>query len=237
MNFWDNVLANRGYGYGSGFLSPDRARFLMNIPKNASSYLSQILPQQGWSSAQWYPEEHPKHAEITWADVQQLIVPLRHPWRRWISGVAQYINTYILNPNGPNNSLPIDFGEALQGRVITANEFQDWYNPVVERLIFDNLSRLDDHVWPQHEFVQNLLIHVPRKYLFMDFEFDQQLEQLGIQADPAADRNRGDGDPEIKMLQDFFEKRLLMCPELSLRVFTAYHEDYVLINDHFGRQM
>lgn len=237
MNFWDNLLAARGYGYGSGFLSPDRDMFMMNIPKNASSYLAQILPKYGWSSAQWYPEEDPRHADVSWDQVQQLVVPLRHPWRRWISGVAQYINTYILNPNGYNNKLPIDFGAALQGQQISATEFIEFYNPVIERLIFDNLARLDDHVWPQWEFFQNLLINLPRKYLFIDFEFDQQLEQLGIKADESIDRNRGDGNPEIKILQDFFERRLMMCPELSLRVFNAYQADYILINDHFGRQM
>lgn len=237
MNFWDNPLAVRGYGYGSGFLSPDHDMFFLNIPKNASSYLAQILPKNGWSSAQWYPEEDPRHATISWDKIQQVIVPLRHPWRRWISGVAQYLHSYILNSNGVNTPLPIDFGESLQGQMITAKEFTDWYNPVTERLIFDNLSRLDDHVWPQHEFFDNLLIQTPRKYLFIDYDFDQQLEQMGISTDPSADRNRGDSNLEIKMLQDFFEQRLMMCPELSLRVFVAYRQDYVLINDNFGRRM
>jgi hypothetical protein len=237
MNFWDNILACRGYGYGSGFINADHDMFFLNIPKNASSYLATVLPQCGWTSAQWYPEEDPRHQDISWHQVQHLVVALRHPWRRWISGVAQYIHTYILNPRGYNNPLPIDFGPGLTGDVMWAQEFIDSYSPIVERLIFDNLSRLDDHVWPQNEFFQNLLITTPRRYLFIDYKFDRQLEELGVKPDPAADRNRGSANPEIQILQEFFERRLMMCPELSLRVFSAYQIDYQIINNEFGRQM
>ena len=90
-------LADRGFGYGSGILSPDRSRFVVNIPKNASSYVLDWTVNFGWSTAL---AEH-------CSNLSEIIVILRDPMDRWISGMSQYVKTYILCPIGPNE---IHFG-------------------------------------------------------------------------------------------------------------------------------
>ena len=41
-------LVDRGFGYGSGTLSPDLSQFIVNIPKNASSYMLDWARRHQW---------------------------------------------------------------------------------------------------------------------------------------------------------------------------------------------
>ena len=86
-------LRKRGYGYGSGVLSPDARQFIVNIPKNASSYILDWASRHKWTAAEIL--EHPRRN-----DVQEVIVVLRDPVNRWISGIGQYLTSYVLNVTG-----------------------------------------------------------------------------------------------------------------------------------------
>jgi len=222
-------LADRHYHVGSGFLSADRYFFLINIPKNASSFLTDLLPRQGWSAAEY------NDPTISWHDVKEVVAVLRHPMQRWISGIAQYLHTYILHPHGFNDAAQIDFGESLQGSPISAAEFINNYNGLVERLIFDNAVRLDDHVWPQSEIIDMVLPDLPRRYIYMGENFEQDLENvLNIKIQVGLDKNRGDSNQDIKLLQDFFREKISIRPDLSVKLMYAYRKDYALINREFG---
>ena len=41
-------LVDRGFGYGSGTLSPNLSQFIVNIPKNASSYMLDWARRHQW---------------------------------------------------------------------------------------------------------------------------------------------------------------------------------------------
>jgi len=43
------VTQDKGYYPGGGMLSPDRDIFYLNIPKNASTYLTNIFKENTWT--------------------------------------------------------------------------------------------------------------------------------------------------------------------------------------------
>jgi len=203
-------------------LSPDHRRFLLNIPKNASSYLST------WSNAlAWSP---------TWcgdlpSTVEETCVILRDPVDRWISGIAQYLNSYILNVRGPQGPVfPNDPYNHIWDRRITADIFIENYNMLVERIIFDQVNRFDDHVWPQSELCDNACVGMNRRYIIMDENFDQKMTAyFGAEPVPNLYRNSGSDNPDQHRLQEFLRSRLTQRPELRERVINAYADDYAFI--------
>lgn len=216
-----SALAHRGFGYGSGVLDPGGRVFIVNMPKNASSYVLDWAQRQGWSAAL------ADHA----TDVREMIVLLRDPVSRWIAGIAQYINTYILSVHGPNG--PVYPGETVTEHdyFMTAQQFVQQYTDATERLIFDVISRFDDHVWPQCELVQDLLPGVRRRYFLVDQDLTDRLAQyLGWPIYVDLDRNSGDCNSNIKVLQDFFRFRLHTRGELLERLRRHYHKDYALLD-------
>ncbi len=214
------ALALRGFGHGSGVLSPDHSQFIVNIPKNASSFVLDWAGRHGWHAAM---------AQHTTA-VQEMIVLLRDPIERWVSGIAQYVNTYILSVQGPNGPvLPHEDTTELD-YYMDAMRFIGQYTDVTERLIIHNAARVDDHVWPQTEIIEHLLPGVPRRYFRVDHELERNLSQyLGWRPMPGLDRNAGHTQPEIELLQNFFRRRLEMRPELIPRIEKQYQQDIELM--------
>ena len=211
-------LARREFGHGSGVISPNLSIFIVNIPKNASSFLLSWTSKFGWHSALAENYEH---------RISEMIVVLRDPLDRWISGIAQYLNGYILHARG---AYDIFVGPDINDQYIDATSFIDQYNPVVERLIFDNLDRFDDHVWPQHEIIQGLLPTKSRRYYYLDSTFEQRLSQhLGIPMVSDVDRNQGENNNDQRMLQMFFREKIKQQPKLRQRIVERYQKDYELI--------
>jgi hypothetical protein len=222
-------LKNRGFGYGTGSLSPDCSRFILNIPKNASSYMLDWAGRHDWSIAQ-------VGDNCDWHKVKEIIIVLRDPLERWISGIAQYLNSYILSVQGSNG--PIFPGESVTKFDVAfdATQFVSDYNPVVERLIFDQTNRFDDHVWPQHEFFNELLPDVPRKYFWLDDQFDLNISSyLNFARLNKLDKNASKDNENMYILQQFFKQRFVVRPELAERVKKSYAADYQLIKQVFNR--
>ena len=141
-----SALDRSRYVLGSGMVSPDLKKFLITIPKNASSLLSSWAGENGWSIGNIKDFD----------SIQEAIVVVRNPVDRWISGISQYINTYILHPHGPNGPI---FPEELitdHDLPMTAGEFISLYNPLVERLFFDVIDRFDDHVLSQSDYLADI---------------------------------------------------------------------------------
>ena len=218
-------LANRGYGYGTGLLSPDCSQFIVNMPKNASSFVLDWGNHNRWTQAT-------VGDSCDWSKVQTLIVVLRDPVERWISGVAQYINSYILSNCGPNGPY---YESSQYTRYISAVEFIAQYNDIVDRLLFDNAVWLDDHVWPQHMIFEDLLPSVKRKYFMFGPALETELSTyLNWKLVENLDRNRGTDNTDIKKLQEFFTVRLNNRPDLRERIEKFYAQDYKLIKEIFN---
>ena len=222
-------LASRGYGYGSGILSPDHDRFLVNIPKNASSYMLDWAGRHGWTMAT-------VGDSCNWDQVQEMIVVLRNPLDRWISGIAQYLNTYILNVVGPNGPVYNISDLTAYDKKLTAEDWIEQYNQATERIVFDLISRFDDHTWPQCELFENLLPNVKRKYFYLDRDFDATISTyLNFEPYVDLDRNQNDANQDIQKLQEFFKHRLNTRPELRERVQKSYACDYEIIKQVFNQ--
>jgi len=219
-------LLTRGYGYGSGLLSPDCSQFIVNMPKNASSFVLDWGNQYGWTQAV-------VGDNCNWDLVKDVIVILRDPIERWVSGVAQYVTSYILSNQGPNGPYYPDSNVPIQyTQHITADEFISQYNNVVDRLIFDNAVWLDDHVWPQSNLCKNLLPGINRKYVLFDSDLETKLSlMLGWARVDNLDRNQGSQNPNTKKLQEFFTNHLSNRPDLVTRLKNFYRDDYNLIEE------
>lgn len=218
-------LKKKGYGYGSGVLNPNASQFIVNIPKNASSYILDWARHHSWNTTEI--QHAPDVQRVT-----EVIVVLRDPLRRWISGIGQYLTSYVLNVTG---AYSWETGPGPFDQQISGDEFIAGYNQIVERLLFDNLERHDDHVWPQHEFFRDLLPDVPRTYFYLDNDFDKKFaEYLNFNAIDGLDRNSGDTNPDTEKVQRFIEHRLNIRPELRERVIDAYAKDYQLIEEIFN---
>jgi hypothetical protein len=219
-----SFIITRNYdGYGSGFLNPSATLFHINISKNASSYMADVLPRQDWTAC-CYGRDN-----CSYTNVKKMVVILRDPVDRWISGVSQYLVTKILNYIGTNTYIDEREKQSLQDHYLSATAFLIAYSPLIERFIFDNLDLLDDHVWPQHEFFENILPMIPRHYIIMDQDFNKNLQALGIVDFSDADRNDSDDDDDKAILKAFFRERLKNNPSLLNRVRRTYARDYQLI--------
>jgi len=216
------TLSRNGFGYGSGVIDPAGRRFILNIPKNASSYMLDWSNHHGWSAC--LLDDCP--------DVTELIIILRDPVDRWISGMAQYIRTRILSMYGPN-------GPILPGEVITSHDyvmpvsiFYQQYNDVMERLFFDVADRFDDHVWPQHEFVPRCSDQIKKTFFRLDRDLDVRIgAYLGFTQIKGLNRNSGDTNPDIAGIQSFLRSRLEFRPELADRLKKLYSKDYELLDE------
>lgn len=226
-------LSTRGFGYGSGLLSPDCSQFIVNIPKNASSFILDWGNHYGWTQAV-------VGDNCNWGLVKDIIVVLRDPLERWVSGVAQYITGYItgyiLSNQGPNGPYYPDSDVSSQyTQHITADEFISQYNHVVDRLIFDNAVWLDDHVWPQNNLCKNLLPNANRNYVLFDSQLEKKLSLLlGWTKVENLDRNQGSQNSDTKKLQEFFTNHLNNRPDLVTRLKNFYRDDYQLIKETFN---
>ena len=222
-------LANRGFGYGTGSLSPDCSQFILNMPKNASSYMLDWAGRHGWTMAI-------VGDSCNWDQVQEMIVVLRNPLDRWISGIAQYLNTYILSVVGPNGPVYNISNSTAYDKKLTAEDWIEQYNQATERIVFDLISRFDDHTWPQCELFEDILPNVKRKYFYLDRDFDSTISAyLNFEPYVDLDRNQSNASQDIQKLQEFFKHRLNTRPELRERVQKAYARDYEIIKQVFNQ--
>jgi len=197
----------------------------VNISKNASSYMADILSRQGWTVARW------GHDNRDYSLVKEMIVILRDPVDRWTSGVAQYLITRILNSIGSNSYIDDDAVDDVETYPLSASAFIIAYNALIERFIFDNLDLLDDHVWLQSAFFEHIMPDVPRRYVVISDDFAHHLDLLGIETFPDGDRNFSGDDPDKSMLKYFFQERLDRKPSLMKKVKMTYSRDYEIIRN------
>ena len=215
-----SALEIRGYGHGSGIWNPESTKFLVNIPKNASSFLLIWANRHGWLAG--------KSSEFD--SVEEVLIVLRDPIDRWISGISQYIVTYIQSVCGPNGPVFDGTTATKQDYFLSSDQFVEQYTDLTERILFDAASRFDDHVWPQSELIDGLLPNVSRTYFYLDQNLNRNIaDYLGFNNHDDLDRNQGSDNPEQKKIQEFFRNRLLKRPELRQRLMRHYQNDYDLI--------
>lgn len=199
MDFSD--LEVRGYVPGGGLLSPTGI-FYLNIPKNASTFLTNVLVDNGWI-----------HHVL--GDGGQLIkecmVVLRDPIERWISGFSTYTSSSILNAHYGSDSFVQD------------------YNTLTERLIFDNLA-FDDHTAPQARYITQLPSK-PVTYFKLTNNLIPQIsrftgKELVVNN---VDDNVSENNYDQKQISKFMRDRVNNDLELKAKIIERYKSDFNLI--------
>lgn len=198
------MIDKNGYYQGGGMLSPNGKIFYLNIPKNASTYLTNLLKLNNWI-----------HCNIfeTATRVEQTIVFLRDPVDRWVSGISTYIALKILG-----------FGYG-------SDHFVEDYNQLSQRIIFNQIT-FDDHTESQCFYLQQIKNYpityftlnniVPKLSLFCSSD---------IITNPQIDTNSSEQNYDTKQISSYIKKQLIDFPDLNTKIITHFSEDYNLIRN------
>ena len=207
----DFFVERRDFGYGSGFISPDATKFYVNIPKNASTFTSSWLMASDWSSTTV------GNRGINWNKIDDMIVIMRDPVDRWISGISQYIKGHILGSDSPET-------------------FILSYTELTEKFIENNLDIFDDHVWPQHCFFENILPDIERKYMYICPNFEETMKKELNLMWPIPNTvyyNKSEDDDDLRKLKAFFKERVKVNNNLHNAIKNIYKKDYNIISNNF----
>lgn len=194
-------LVGRGYTPGSGVISPEGV-FCLHIPKNASTYLTNLLVNNGWL-----------HTHINDSAIVKQIVVLRDPVERWVSGFATYAASWVLGPSYGSDNFNSDFNE------------------LTERVIFDQLV-FDDHTTPQIEFVNQLNTSLDTTCFALNRDLKKNLESyLGTElvSNEELDRNATENNYDTKQIAKKMAFVLSQNPLYKAKVVEKYRDDYALI--------
>lgn len=196
-------LRPRGYVPGGGMISPTGV-FCLNIPKNASTFLSNVLASNGW-------QHHilGDHGPL----VQQAIVIVREPIERWISGFATYASSWLL------------------GEGYGSDHFVQDYNDLTERIIFDNLI-FDDHTTPQSAYIDQLPTLMQTTYFRLDRNVVTSIsEYTGLEIVVSdVDANVSEDHYDQKQISKFIRNRINRNPVLKDRISEQFKCDFDLID-------
>ena len=227
--------------------SPDQLDFFCMIPKNASTWASEVLRHSGWLQSTvhncythdpaWVERLQRHQLNPT---VDNLIVILRDPVDRWVAGIAQYISTSVLNSHWYDRKIfssgysgnYIDHKLNFVGDILSGNDFVNNYNELVERLLFGQIA-FDDHTQPQTWFVDYFK---PYATNYVWFYVNDQLEEIlfdhypNLQNPATADYNKGDSNPDVKIITDFLRQRINEKSYLKNNLMRFYAQDIELIS-------
>ena len=195
-------LINRGHLIGGGMLCPTKEYFYLSIPKNASTFLTNVFKDQNWT-----------HWNLTNGTYKNVIIVLRDPVERWISGIATYLCSYVLGENYGSDHFVADYNEA------------------VERLLFDNII-FDDHTAPQSIFV-NEIPNISNR-IFIRLNHKTLITEIAnatgcplTVAEGIADNSK-ETNYDINQISNFIRNRI--TPSLEKKLKDAYADDYRLLN-------
>ena len=219
-------LKEQGYDHSKAgsLLNPVGTKLYVDIPKNASSFVSELLWNSGWIHT---TEEEVKvviRALKDQSEINEIVVILRDPVDRWISGISQYAMSYLL--------------PETEGYVPTEQLFNDYYNQLVEKLLFATIM-FDDHTTPQYYFIQDIYPEIPRKYYkFTESLSPSLIETLKLNPAklPEDTKNirieipdRTDSRVRKRVIVDFINDKIMDNAKLRQKIKDFYKKDYDLI--------
>lgn len=198
------MIPDRGYNPGGGMLSPNQDIFYLNIPKNASTYLTNVLKVNNWSH--WNILENNK-------SIKSSIVFVRDPVDRWISGFATYAALHLF------------------GYGYGSDHFINDYNDLSKRIIFDQII-FDDHTDFQVKYITQILDYNPVFFRYNENLIQQITSFLGydLNTTVTVDANHSESNFDTKQISQFMKKQINCNLDLKARVIQHYNKDYEFIN-------
>lgn len=198
------MIKDAGYCPGGGMLSPTRDIFYLNIPKNASTYLTNIFKANNW--IHWNILNNAESVKTT-------VAFIRDPVDRWISGFATYAAL------------------RLCGSGYGSDHFVEDFNDLSKRIIFDQII-FDDHTDLQVKYIQQILDHNP-VFLRCNKELIQQINSFlryDLNTNIVVSDNRSESNYDTDQISRVMKKHLEDYPDLKAKVVECYKEDYKFIN-------
>ena len=205
FEYWKSQHIARGFKPGGIFVKNDLC--YIPIPKNSSSYVGQLLLKNGWATDNFLTTD---------LSNKNIIILLRDPKERWISGMVEYLCSSLLKNDKPSSY------------------FINNWNDIIQDLIFDQII-FDDHTEKQVYFIQG----IPRENCVF-FDSSNQPEQaikqylsthsVDLNIDAEIDRNQTSGNEYKEPLVSFLQDRLDKNPNLLNKLMNKYREDYTLWN-------
>lgn len=197
------MIQDRGYYPGGGMLSPNRDIFYLNIPKNASTYLTNIFKENNWSHWNILDNSDTINTSIAF---------IRDPVDRWISGFATYAALHLFGPG---------YG---------SDHFVEDYNDLSKRIIFDQII-FDDHTEHQVKYVEQILDHNPIFFRYNENLIQQINSFLGHDLNTiTVSDNKSESNYDTNQISQFVKKQITNNPDLKAQVVQAYKKDYEFIN-------
>lgn|GEM_PF-5900764 len=199
------MIKDTGYVPGGGMLSPDREIFYLNIPKNASTYLTNLLKYNSWSH--WNIIDQP-------IAIKNCLVVIRDPVERWLSGFGTYASLRLL------------------GSGYGSDHFVSDYNHLAERIIFDQIV-FDDHTDFQLKYIQQILNYDPVYFRFNKNLKQQINHYLGYDLNTLdnIEDNRSESNYDNAQVIKFIKSRIDNDPKLKSKIIITYHNDYKFISN------
>jgi len=210
--------AGLGHVVGQCYKCPDQPIVYLNTPKCASSFMKTQLLNLGWQLrflqlGKWVAQDPTEMLPLD--EVEKIIVVMRDPYDRWLSGMAEYFGEYF------------DDSESV---------FEYLDNPLTKHLISQQVA-FDDHTESQLFFLQNVPLH---KCIFfrqeegLNYKISEYLrEHLNIPNDVAREKpvhvsTAGSYNGRVKRYLD----RLLRKDSVHyLKVLTQMEQDYEFIEN------
>lgn len=198
---------------GGGMLSPDKSYVMINIPKNASSYVGTWFNENGWSFIDY------THHDDLISRVKTVGVILRDPINRFCTGFTQYLKSNIVHP--PWNKTAQEF---------TIEDIKKMW-PAIERIMADVAILFDDHTMPQYYFHESFLPNVTREYFYCNDALEQTLQKHFNLAVPTAKAEQDanitavkSGNINRQILQ--LVKHSVEKPEIKSKLMQILQRDY-----------
>lgn len=198
------MVNDSGYVPGGGMLSPDGTIFYLNIPKNASTYLTNVLKENNW---------------IYWnilsnADsIKSTIAFIRDPVDRWISGFSTYAALHLC------------------GYGYGSDHFVADYNDLSKRIIFNQII-FDDHTNLQVKYIKQIIDYNPVFFRY-NKNLVQQINSFlrcDLNTNVDVHKNLSEDNYDTKQIAKFMQMQLQENPDLKSKVVYRYKEDYEFIN-------
>lgn len=228
-----SLLASLSRFDRGGYRHPDTSHvsFYCMIPKNASSWTSQLLKFNGWLNGP---------LSASGKDVaDELMVILRDPAERWVAGIAQYFSSDVLYTHWYDRDrysesyrgTYIDGKPNYEGNPMSGLDFVNNYNELTERLLFEQIA-FDDHTHSQSWFVKHFKAKTIT-WFYLNNEFEQQFlthyQGYNFKLPDLPDRNRGKDNKDVKIITEFLTERIRKNPYLKSNLQRYYRDDYEMI--------
>lgn len=146
--FWKNFWAEKGASVDNILRKNDWV--YVPIPKNACTYIGQVLMANNWRSE---PREQNLQKK------RNFLIILRDPIERWVSGMTEYLHGLFCHSH-------------------TVDEIMDAFNNTVFRgLILDNMT-FDDHTELQTYYLADIPITESIAYIYLDKNLTNKISRL-----------------------------------------------------------